>query len=139
MSLQSLRETRLRGLCPPEVFVVQRACPRPDWRWLRDDVQVVWMSPRRDVRAYDLRPLVGLSVVALVERLAEGLTTVAPAVKRAGGKLVGMADGADARVWRRHPWARRLHELAGDEWAELIKPVLRSDWMTFFGDEYAIA
>lgn len=132
MSLTTLRALRVKGCRPSDVFVVQRECPKPEWRWLRDDVQVVWLSPRRDVRAYDLRPLVGLHVIALVGNLADGLEHVAPAVKKAGGRLIGMADATDAKVWTRHPWAQRLHELAGQEWADLIKPALIADHNTFW-------
>lgn len=132
MSLKTLRSLRLSGRCPADVIVVERDCPHPEWRWLRDDVQLVWLSPRKDVRAYDLRPLVGLQVVALVERLADGMKSVVPAIKHAGGQLIGAADATSARVWRRHPWAARLRELAGDEWADLIKPVLVAEHSTFW-------
>lgn len=133
MSLSTLRALRVKGCRPSEVFVVQRECPKPEWRWLRDDVQVVWLSARRDVRAYDLRPLVGLNVVALVNDLDDGLKCIVPAVKHAGGHMIGIADGRWAKVWKRHPWAHRLHELAGHEWADLIKPALIADHNTFWG------
>lgn len=132
MSLTTLRNLRRSGMRPVDVFVIQRECPRPEWRWLRDDVQLVWLSPRKDIRAYDLRPLVGLQVVALVERLADGMKRVAPVIKRAGGQLVGMADGSEAKVWKRHPWAPRLQELAGNEWADLIRPILVADHRVFW-------
>ena len=66
MSLQTLRDIRLQRLRPPQVELVTMSCPRPNWRWLLEDPAIVWLPAGSDVRAHDLRPLVGLPVTALV-------------------------------------------------------------------------
>lgn len=104
MSLQSLRSVRLAGLRPESVKLVLRDCPKPHWLWLRDDPAIVWVSERLDVRSLDLRPLVGLSVTALVDDLERRRAEVVEAVDSVGGVLVGMADGKRGEYLADHPW-----------------------------------
>lgn len=123
MSLDALRSIRRQRLRPPEVFLVTRECPRPDWHWKRDDPQALWLSPRRDLRAYDLRAIVGLPVTALVGDLERERTGVVDVVAEAGGVLVGVADAFRAEVTDAHPWARYA-DLLGPDWRAQVAPVL---------------
>lgn len=103
MSLETLRSVRRQRLRPEGVFLVLRDCPRP-WPWLLDDPAIVWLSPRQDVRAHDLRPLVGLPVTALVDSLTKRRAEVIEAVGQAGGHLVGIADNREGEFLHDHAW-----------------------------------
>jgi len=133
MSLETLRSIRRQRLRPTEVFLVTRDCPRPDWRWKLDDPQAIWLSPRRDLRSYDLRAIVGLPVTALVADLAREKYAVADAVSDAGGVLVGVADAFKAEVTDAHPWARYAG-LLGPGWRALVAPVLLADHYRFWSN-----
>ena len=114
MSLQSLRAMRLDRLRPRSAYLLTMDCPSP-WAWLRDDPSLVWVSPRTDVRSHDLRPLVGMPVVALVDSLATRRDEVTEAVEAAGGVLTGIAgaDGAESYEYpdRGDPWPAVLAEM----------------------------
>ena len=131
MSLETLRALRRERLRPAEVYMVTRECPRSDWRWLRDDPQAIWLSPRKDMRAYDLRPIVGLPVTALVGNLERERVAVAGAVADAGGVLVGVADAFNAEVTDAHPWAKYA-DLLGPGWRAQVAPVLLADHYRFW-------
>lgn len=133
MSLETLRVIRRDRLRPPEVFLVTRECPRPGWRWKLDDPQALWLSPRRDLRAYDLRAIVGLPVTALVGDLERERTGVVDVVANAGGVLVGIADAFKAEVTDAHPWARYAG-LLGPGWRALVAPVLLADHYRFWSN-----
>ena len=68
MSLETLRYLRLSGLRPRAVYLVTKACPKPQWRWLDDDPTRVYIPQATDVRAHDLRPLFGLPVTVILDR-----------------------------------------------------------------------
>lgn len=114
MSLQSLRALRLEGMRPRSAYLLTMDCPKP-WPWLRDDPSLVWVSPRADVRSHDLRPLVGMPVVALVDSLRARKAEVIEAVESAGGVLAGIAgsDGAESYEYpeRGEPWPALLAEI----------------------------
>ena len=116
MSLIALRDMRLRGMRPAAVALVTRDCPKP-WPWLHDDPAIVWLPQRADVRAHDLRPLVGLSVTALVDDVKRRTEEVMQAVQDARGVLVGIADGQRAIVLDAHPWSPLAQY--DDEWRDL--------------------
>lgn len=122
MSIASLRELRLARLRPAGVKLVTLDCPRPRWRWLLDDPEIVWLPSRTDVRAHDLRPLIGLEVTAFVDSLDRRSAEVCEAVESAGGVLIGIADGEQAQVMDRHPWSRYANSL--EDWRELVAPWL---------------
>lgn len=133
MSLETLRALRRERLRPAEVYLVTRECQRPDWRWKRDDPQALWLSPRRDLRAYDLRAIVGLPVTALVGDLERERTGVVDAVADAGGVLVGVADAFNAEVTDAHPWAKYAG-LLGPNWRAQVAPVLLADHYRFWSN-----
>lgn len=120
MSLQTLRELRLMRKRPRQVDLVTMDCPRPDWRWLRDDPSMVWLPASTDVRAHDLRPLVGLPVLAMVDSLARRLDEVRQAVGAVGGLLLGVADGEHAWVADGHPDEAMSAQFADPQWREVI-------------------
>lgn len=122
MSIASLRELRLARLRPARVKLVTLDCPRPRWRWLLDDPEIVWLPSRTDVRAHDLRPLIGLEVTAFVDSLDRRSAEVCEAVESAGGVLIGIADGVQAQVMDRHPWSQYANSLG--DWRELVAPWL---------------
>lgn len=133
MSLETLRSIRRERLRPDGVFLVTRECPRPDWRWKLDDPQALWLSPRRDLRAYDLRAIVGLPVTALVGDLERDRTGVVDVVANAGGVLVGIADAIHAEVTDAHPWAQYAG-LLGPDWRAKVAPVLLADHYRFWSN-----
>ncbi len=133
MSLESLRELRRQRLRPEGVFLVTRECPRPDWRWKLDDPQAIWLSPRRDLRAYDLRVIVGLPVTALVADLERERVAATDAVASAGGVLVGIADAFNADVTDAHPWAKYAG-LLGPDWQAQVVPLLLAFHYCFWSD-----
>ena len=125
MSLDTLRHMRLQRKRPASVKLVTRDCPR-NWVWLLDDPAIVWLPQRTDVRAHDLRPLVGLQVTALVDDVQRRVDQVTQAVADVGGVLVGIADDRSAIVTDDHPWANDMAALT-DDWREMVAPVLVSD------------
>ncbi|HMM72839.1 MAG TPA: hypothetical protein PKC22_11595 [Rhodocyclaceae bacterium] len=131
MSLQTLRDIRLQRLRPPQVELVTMSCPRPNWRWLLEDPAIVWLPAGSDVRAHDLRPLVGLPVTALVDDLERRRSEVGEAVAAVGGVLIGIADGERAEVLDAHPWAQYADVFDGD-WRIQVAPVLVSDRNRFW-------
>ena len=112
MSLQSLRAMRLERQRPRSAYLLTMDCPHPEWSWLKDDPSLIWLSPRADVRSHDLRPLVGMPVVALVDSLAARRQQVTEAIEAAGGVLAGIAgaDGAESYEFpdRKDPWPELL-------------------------------
>ena len=125
MSLQSLRDLRLRGLRPAQASLVLMDCPKPTWRWLRDEPSLVWLSPRSDVRSHDLRPLTGLPVEALVDCIDRRGQQVKTALEQVGATLIGMADKHRAEVTDKHPWAGRH-----PEWQEGARRLLALRWVS---------
>jgi hypothetical protein len=103
MSLATLRALRLHRRKPASVFLLILDCPKP-WPWLRDDESNVWLDPRCDVRAADLRPLHGLPVVALVDDATARQAEVEEAMADVGAELLGIADAESAAVYDAHPW-----------------------------------
>lgn len=125
MSLQSLRELRLRRLRPAMVSLVTMDCPRPQWLWLRDDPALVWLPQRSDVRAHDLRPLTGLPVEALVDCVERRAVQVRAALEAVGATLVGIADKRVAQATEDHPWANRH-----PQWREGAQRLLLLRWVS---------
>ena len=123
MSLQTLRDIRLQRLRPPQVELVTMSCPRPNWRWLLEDPAIVWLPAGSDVRAHDLRPLVGLPVTALVDDLERRRSEVGEAVAAVGEQgpaahgQEGEADMGEGRAGEGAERAQRWQEgalLLGD-------------------------
>lgn len=116
MSLETLRELRRSGLRPHAVTLVTKACPKPQWRWLADDPTRVYLPKASDVRSHDLRPLVGLKVVALVDSLDKRRAQVIEALTDVKAQLVGICDGADAECMTDHPWPAEAEKVLMSDW-----------------------
>lgn len=104
MSLESLRNLRRSGKKPLRVSLVTMECPRPTWLWLRDDPTIVWIPRSHDVRAHDLRALVGTEVVAMVDSLSKRRNEIAAAMDEVGATLAGIADQEVAEWCLPHPY-----------------------------------
>ena len=116
MSLETLRYLRLSGLRPRAVYLVTKACPKPHWRWLLEDPARVYLPQEADVRAHDLRPLVGLPVTALVDDLRRRREQVIEALREVNAKLIGICDGVDAEVIDEHPLPAEAAEVLMLDW-----------------------
>ena len=76
----------------------------PTWLWLRDDPTIVWIPRSHDVRAHDLRALVGTEVVAMVDSLSKRRNEIAAAMDEVGATLAGIADQEVAEWCLPHPY-----------------------------------
>lgn len=116
MSLETLRYLRLSGLRPRAVYLVTKACPKPHWRWLLEDPARVYLPQEADVRAHDLRPLIGLPVTVLVDDLAKRREQVMEALASVSATLVGICDGATAECASDHPWPTEAERALLSDW-----------------------
>ena len=116
MSLETLRELRRAGLRPRAVTLVTKACPKPQWRWLADDPSRVYLPQASDVRSHDLRPLVGLKVVALVDSLDKRRAQVIEAMADVKAVLLGICDGSAAECIADHPWPAEAEKVLMSDW-----------------------
>ena len=65
---------------------------------------------------HDLRPLVGLKVVALVDSLDKRREQVIEALSEAKAQLVGMCDGTNAECMTEHPWPAEAEKVLISDW-----------------------
>lgn len=131
MSLQALQSLRRDGLRPSHVSVVAWECPVDRWAWWREDPAIVWLPARQDLRAHDLRALVGINVDVFVDDIDSRRDQVKAAIYRSGAKLAGVTDGRAAFVSKRHEWA--AHADASPWWEEAAKAWLLSQWNLMAG------